>query len=284
MAVEQPDMEVTESKRGLWISLAVAAVVVIAVVVWMLQEPEPRNQPEPEQPLPELNTPTVEPEPEPEPEPDMPAPTPAPDMAPTVAPQPEPALELPPLGQSNALVLERADAASLNTRPVASRNVIRDLVVFVDNARQGLAATDHAVVARPDGRFAVIELDQKLYIDERSFARYDAISTWFASMEPAALVALFEDFEPLFNEAFAEIGYPDGNFDQALLEAIDVALATPEVEGMIEVTDESVMYRFADARLESLPPIQKQLLRTGLANVLKIKAQLRDLKALLLAR
>ena len=52
----------------------------------------------------------------------------------------------------------------------------------------------------------------------------------------------------------------------------------------VEVYTDSVMYKYADERLESLSDPQKQLLRTGPDNMRRIKAKLRELKDSLMAQ
>ena len=63
-----------------------------------------------------------------------------------------------------------------------------------------------------------------------------------------------------------------------MITAIDTLLDTPEVKMPVEVYTDSVMYKYADERLESLSSPQKQLLRTGPDNMRRIKAKLRELR------
>jgi hypothetical protein len=55
-------------------------------------------------------------------------------------------------------------------------------------------------------------------------------------------------------------------------------LATPDLEGDIEVVQPKVYYQFADPNLESLKPLQKQLLRMGPQNLARIKGYLTQVK------
>jgi len=66
------------------------------------------------------------------------------------------------------------------------------------------------------------------------------------------------------------------------LHAIDVILATPIVVEPIKLTRDSVVYKFADPALESLLPLQKQLLRTGPENTKRIQQQATALREALL--
>ena len=81
-------------------------------------------------------------------------------------------------------------------------------------------------------------------------------------------------------DAYGNGGSPDQDFNSVLLEAIDQLLDTPEVPVPVEVYTDSVAYKYADDRLESLNEPQKQLLRTGPDNMRRIKAKLRELKVL----
>jgi len=58
--------------------------------------------------------------------------------------------------------------------------------------------------------------------------------------------------------------------------ALDFALATPRgIEGAALVQPK-VIYKYADAELEDLLPLQKQLLRMGPANVDQVQSWLED--------
>ena len=120
--------------------------------------------------------------------------------------------------------------------------------------------------------------DGELYIDESSYRRYDALVDWFVSLEADALVENYELFKPLVQEAYSEIGYPESDFNNTLLDAIEVALDTPVPDGLIQVEDDSVMYTFADDSYESLPAVQKQLLRMGPDNIQRVKDKLREIR------
>lgn len=265
-------------KTGLIVS-GLIVVLIIAGLAWWLTSSDPEPEPVRDQ----VQQPQVEPEPvpesEPEPEPEL-EPMPVEEVEPPVT-DPEPEPELPPLNQSTEVLLTDLNEQEVNVEPVASNSVISDLVVFVDNARNGLMLDDKAIVNRPDGRFSVVEMDDKLYIDERSYDRYNAIADWAVSLDLDALMQIYTRYKPLIRDAYGEIGYPDANVDAAFIEAIDVVLATPLVEGMIQVEDDEVMYTYADPSLEALPPIQKQLLRMGYANATQVKEKLRALRTAL---
>lgn len=276
------------SRRTTWIVVALIVLAVIAAIVWWwLPASEDKKQQtetvevdqqqsaevqvegyeeESEEPEPEIELEPIPAEPEPEPEP--------------AEPEPEP-IALPELDNSTPTVLQNLDSTDVAIRPLKSSQLIRDAVVLMDNISNGSIVRERTIVQRPDGRFSVLEVDGELYIDDSSYRRYDALVDWFVSLEPAALAENYELFKPLVQEAYAEIGYPESDFDDTLSDAINVMLETPVPEGLVQVKDDSVMYTFANNSYESLPAAQKQLLRMGPENIQRVKEQLRAIKRVL---
>ncbi len=266
--------------------LIVALLVVIALaiaIIWYLSQDSEKQPAAIEQPV-TITEPEAEPEPELVEEPaetvELGEPTPAePETTETEATTPE--RVLPPLSQSTAEIVERLQTQEQTVEPLQSEQLIRDAVVFVDNLRNGVVVKEAAPVAGPKAQFRVLEQDGKIYIDPRSYDRYNTIVDWFVSLDNTVLVNMLQDYQPLAREALAEIGYPDTAPEAVLNEAIDVLLQTPSVGTVIELTDESVMYRYADPALEALPDAQKQMLRLGPDNMRRVKLKLESLRTAL---
>ncbi|RUO58755.1 DUF3014 domain-containing protein [Pseudidiomarina insulisalsae] len=192
--------------------------------------------------------------------------------------QQEPEPELPPLAQSTEPVLEQLKAAGQPVEPIQSEQLIRDAVVFVDNLRNGVVVKDAAIVSGPKARFRVLEQDGKIYIDPRSYDRYNTVVDWFVSLDTDVVVSMLDDYEPLVQQALTEIGYPDTAPETVIFDAIDMLMQTPSVGTVIELTDETVMYRYADPALEALPEAQKQMLRLGPDNMRRVKLKLESIR------
>ena len=267
----------------------VVAVIIVAIIIggvswWMLsgsnnneaKQTQSMNLPKQPEEAPAVEPKEPEPQPQPEPDPESAA---TPEPTTEVVEEPEPAITLPDLNESTPTVLQELDNSGIEIQPLKSSQLIKDAVVIIDNLRNGMLVTDRTVVQRPDGRFSVIEVEGDLYIDEQSYQRYDPIVDWFTSLDANALVDNYELFKPLLQEAYGEIGYPDSEFKNAIIEAINVLLETPVPESLVQVDDDSVMYTYHDSSLEALPPAQKQLLRMGPNNIERIKAKLREVKA-----
>jgi hypothetical protein len=90
-------------------------------------------------------------------------------------------------------------------------------------------------------------------------------------------------FYPLFQSAYQNLGYPNGYFNDRLVQVIDSLLATPQPSGPIELTRPNVLYTFADPNLEALPAGQKLLLRMGPDNAAVVKGKLKELRAAITA-
>lgn len=278
MAEQEP------SKNQQLYLLAIAGVViVILIAVWLLFAKEKPTEPPVNLMPPVVNEPVQqEPEsviedtaPQPEPEADT---TPEPELAaePTEPVAAEPAI--PTLDESDTEVRQRLLA--LDWKPglaslFVTDEMLRNFTVQVDNIAQGQLATGHALLQPLEQKFA-IEEGGALQLDEASFKRYQPYIQLLESVKPAQLITLFNRYEPLLQQAYADLGYPDQLFKNKLLEAIDVLLATPEVEYPLALERPAVVYVFADPAIEQLPPAQKQMIRLGPGNQQRVKALLRQ--------
>lgn len=261
------------NKLKLIVSAIVVLAIAVVVVFWLAQQQtaEPQQQPV----VPEVTQPVVQ-----EPEPVVPEVSETVELEPepVPVPEPEPTKPLPTLSDSSVAVIDELKAQEQNIAPIQGEQIIRDTVVFVDNLRQGVVIRDKAVIEPPKGQFRVLEQNGKVYIDPRSYDRYNTIVDWFVSLDSTVLAELFTRYKPLSQSALAEVGYPDENPKHVLLDAIDVLLSTPSVGTVIELNDDSVMYRYADPTLEALPAAQKQMLRMGPDNIRRVKLKLEELQ------
>jgi hypothetical protein len=195
--------------------------------------------------------------------------------------EPEPEVSaLPALNDSDTMVVAKIDEYLSDSvmSLLVTDDVIRRGVVFIDNLAQGKVAKKHNPVIKPQESFSVTEGDI-LTIDPNSYERYTPYVKIFTSMSAAQVVRMFEEYQPLINDAYTEIGYGDDEFKQTLNDAIDLLLDTPEPEGALPLLRDSVTYQYAFSEWEQLPAAQKQLLRMGPDNMKKVKAALRNIKA-----
>ncbi|WP_395338791.1 DUF3014 domain-containing protein [Ningiella sp. W23] len=157
-------------------------------------------------------------------------------------------------------------------------------VINVSNlANEELTLKDN-LLSPPEQNFAVYNQAERMWIDRSSFQRYTPYVDAFESVDTEELLNLFEQYRPVLTEKFAEISRPNESLEDAIIVAIDELLNTPQVPVPIEVYSDSVMYKFADPKLESLSAPQKQMIRMGPSNMRRLKDVLRDVKAELINR
>ena len=155
--------------------------------------------------------------------------------------------------------------------------LIRGFVVVVDNIAEGTSPTKHLDMVAPEEKFGVRQAGDEIYIDSASFQRFDLLTDVIESLDTEGTAELYAAIRPLIQQAYQDLGYPGEDFDATLRRAIQIVLATPVVEGPIELEPKVTAYEFADPTLEDLSPAAKQFLRLGPENLQRLQAKLRAL-------
>ena len=164
---------------------------------------------------------------------------------------------------------------------LAPERLIRNVVVTIDNApRQQMAPNQRPIKPTP-GPFVTAGADETLTLSPDNYARYAPLIAVVRRLDTKTLVALYRGLQPLFQQAYEELGHPNGVFHTRLLEVIRHLIATPDAPLEIKLVQPSVRYKFADERLEKLSAGQKLLIRMGRDNATVVKAKLRELEAAL---
>lgn len=189
-------------------------------------------------------------------------------------------IDLPPLGQSDALVREMVSGLSSNpqvSRMLVTDDLVRRFVVSVDNVAEGVDPSRHWQALRPQGGFTAEDVEGRLVVAPETHARYDTLTTAFTSLDTEGTVELYRQLEPLLDEAYRELGYPDADFDDTLDRAIRRLLRTPTSPDDSPLVENVRSYAYQDPTLENLTDAQKLLLRMGPENQRRIQAKLREL-------
>jgi hypothetical protein len=168
-------------------------------------------------------------------------------------------------------------------RFIVTDDLIRHIVVTVDNLTEQKLAQRLRPIKRPLGEFTVQGSEEAISLDPQNFARYDAMVQVLRAVDTQRLVATYVRHFPLFQEAYESLGHPPEYFNDRLIQVIDVLLATPDVQGEIALAQPGVLYEYADPELESLTAGQKALIRMGGEHATAVKAKLRELRTALLA-
>ncbi len=202
------------------------------------------------------------------------------------APEPVPGenIELPPLGETDATVRQLVGALSSHPKVAAwltTDQLIRNFAVVVVNISNGRSPAQHLRAVRPTGEFIADQEGEVARIDPRSYRRYDDYADAVGALDAEGTARLYATLKPRIQDAYRELGYPEGDFDGTMERAIVELLNTPVIEGNVALTPKSVSWDFADPKLQSLSSAQRQFLRMGPRNMRIVKAKLREIAPLL---
>ena len=189
-------------------------------------------------------------------------------------------VQLPTLNNSDTFVFEGLRAMQNGAsvlRLLAQDQIVRKFVVFVENISRGEFPQTGLPYRALGEEMPVRNIDENFFVMEDSaHARFDEIVQTFVSLDTDAAVTLYRALSPLFQQAYAEIGFRNVSFDETLRLSINNIVRTTNMEGPYQLVKPSVMYLYADASIENLQEVHKQLLRIGPDNTIILKAKLRE--------
>lgn len=259
-----------ERNKDWWFPWALGAGILIVVGVaglYLL-----RDEPEPE-PVVDVAPPPVQ------------TPAPPPPAAVETPPAPVRTLPLPPLDESDPEViggLTEIFGPEAVMQHLVPERIVRNIVVSIDNApRQQMELNQRPFRATP-GEFVTRGSEDDLVLAPENFERYEPFVALVSNLDAKTLVSFYRGLEPLFQQAYEDLGHPDASFTARLNEVIEHLLQTPTPRGEIALVQPSVVYKYADERLENLSAGQKLLIRMGVDNATVVKGKLREIQAELL--
>jgi len=194
------------------------------------------------------------------------------------APQP-----LPLLGDSD---MEITQALSVVTAedPLAQYLVkdqlISRFVAVIDSLTSRQVPAQINPLKSPEGKFLIATEGERTTFSTENFSRYDGYVVLLQGLESQALVDLYQQYYPLFQQAWEDNG-GEGPFNVRLNEVIDHLLGTPETGEEIHLVKPEAVYLFKDPEFEALTAGQKIMLRMGPANAAAVKAKLTEIGFLL---
>ena len=158
-----------------------------------------------------------------------PAAAPATDASrPPARPQREPN-ELPPLSQSDAMVRDLVATLSrhpLLARIAAQKAPIRAMTLAVVQIGDGRVPIQPFVALRT-GQPVTIEGGTIGRVDVATYARWNNTVRALLQVNASDAARVYVNVKPLFDEAYRELGYPGGDFDDAIVRAIRMLMSTP---------------------------------------------------------
>jgi hypothetical protein len=188
-------------------------------------------------------------------------------------------MTLPPLDASDVFL--RDLVATLSRHPLIARllatdGLVRNAVLTIEQIGDGRTPAVPLKVLRPSSRIAIIgETTGRL--DARTYARWDAPTASLLSLNPADVAQLYVNVKPLFDQAYRDLGHPNGDFDASVIRAIQMLQDTPSLTADPELLRRPGYYEHTDPALRSIPPVQKQFLLIGPDNRQKVLGWLQRL-------
>ena len=200
---------------------------------------------------------------------------------------------LPLLGESDELYRKRwAELWSDNgiASWVGTEQPVRKTAVVLDNFSQGKIVRNLLGVFKLELPFMVKlvmpasgeEGSVDIYLlDPDSYRRYSPFVTSFTAVDTNRLVGFYLRFRPLFQQAYLELGYPEGDIDRAFRSTLLRIQAVPVQDGAVHLVRPKVMYQFQDQELEQRSALDKQLLRMGPENMRALQQKAKELEVAL---
>jgi hypothetical protein len=164
------------------------------------------------------------------------------------------------------------------------KNLIRRIVATVDNLPREKISGRLSAFKPVAGRFITAGADPEPSLSPANYERYTPYVQLARAIDTKQLVAAYAHLYPLFQQAYADLGYPNGYFNDRLVQVIDHLLATPAAPAAPRLVQPNVLYQYADPELESLSAGQKILLRMGPDNAAAVKSKLREIRVEITSR
>jgi Protein of unknown function (DUF3014) len=193
----------------------------------------------------------------------------------------QPSDPLPDLFSSDSFVADLLTALLNNPQAMAllvSEHRIARFVAFVDALPTRKIGMNLWPIKPATGSFQV-EPDHDVWvISDVNESRYDSAVLAFTQVDVSRVVETYVRLYPLLQQAYRELGYPQGHFNDRLIEVIDHLLAAPEPSAPLHVVLGDKGYEYVDADLEAASAGHKFLLRIGPSHSAAVKTRLRVLR------
>jgi len=162
--------------------------------------------------------------------------------------------------------------------------IVQRVVVTIDNLPRESLAVQLRPLKPTEGTFRVLADGDTLVMAPSNSERYETYIRMMQAVDTKTLVSLYARFYPLFQQAYQELGYPNGYFNDRLITVIDHLIACPDAPDSLRLTQPHVYFTFADPALEHMSAGDKILFRIGKANAGKVKQKLREIRAELISK
>ncbi len=158
------------------------------------------------------------------------------------------------------------------------RSLLEHIVSTIDNLARRHVPVSHWPLRPTPGALRVRSDGTQVWIADDNAQRYAPYVAMLRRVDPAALVRTYLQLYPLLQQAWRELGYPHGQFNDRLLAVLANLLAAPQPATPVALTQPHVLYLYADPALEAASSGQKILIRIGPHNEAAVKQWLRQVQ------
>jgi hypothetical protein len=188
-------------------------------------------------------------------------------------------MDLPTLDSSDTIFRDAVAVLSKHpmlTRLMATEGLVRATALAVVQIGDGKTPVVPLSVMRPPTRIAIIGLEQGR-LDSATYPRWNNATGALLSVRPTDAAQLYVNVKDLFDAAYAELGHPGGNFDEAIELAVAMVVRTPQPADPPELLRRPNYFEHTDPVLRALRPVQKQVILLGPENQSRLTTWLRQL-------
>jgi hypothetical protein len=164
------------------------------------------------------------------------------------------------------------------------QEIVPRFVATIDNLPRQTVAQSKMSVMPVEGSLQTTQADGKILLRADNAQRYATYMRLLEQADTPKLVQTYVRYYPLFQKAYQDLGYPNGYFNDRLVQVIDHLLAAPDVPAPVALAQPKVLYEFADPALEQLSAGQKIMIRMGPVDESRMKAKLREIRRALTGR
>ena len=194
---------------------------------------------------------------------------------PVILPDPLPLLD----ASDPELTLALAEIAGVErlAEYLVKNQIISRIVATVGSLTSRQVPSQINPIRSAAGKFIAETEGESMLMSAENFARYDGYVALMQDVNTDALVALYQRYYPLFQQAWEENG-GEGSFNERLAGVIDHLLETPDVPGPVYLSKPEAVYVFEEPELEAMTAGQKVLVRMGSVNAAVVKEKLTEVK------
>lgn len=154
-----------------------------------------------------------------------------------------------------------------------SGDCLKRLILALDEISMGYVPATALADFKSATAFTAVEQDGEYFVSQKSVERYSPLINLFCSISPDAVATTYRKIAPAITAKMSELGYKDKTPDALAAAALKVLRGIPQCEYDPPMIKSGNIFQWKDPALEALSPVQKFMLRLGVDNLSRLRAQ-----------